>query len=82
MHWHEICFWFFSIFQIFFNKNANAKRLSMRRENQNLLIFQPNPESFCRAIIFSRRDDKDQMIRPIDRSSTTCLAQLTAGLFS
>jgi hypothetical protein len=25
----------------------------MRREIQNRLIFQPNPESFCRAIIFS-----------------------------
>jgi hypothetical protein len=44
--------WFFSIFQIYFNKNANAKRLSMRCE-KNPLIFQPNPESFCRAIIFS-----------------------------
>jgi hypothetical protein len=31
-----------------------SKRLSMRREIQNPLIFQPNPVSFCRAIIFSR----------------------------
>jgi hypothetical protein len=40
------------IFQNFFQKKANAE-LSMRREIQNRLIFQPNPESFCRAIIFS-----------------------------
>jgi hypothetical protein len=50
-------FVFFSIFQIFFKKMQMlnySKRLSMRREIQNPLIFQPNPESFCRAIIFSR----------------------------
>jgi hypothetical protein len=29
-----------------------SKRLSMRREIQNPQIFQPNPESFSRAIIF------------------------------
>jgi hypothetical protein len=45
------------IFQIFFQKKANAqmlnysKQLSMRREIQNRLIFQPNHESFGRAII-------------------------------
>jgi hypothetical protein len=32
-----------------------SKRLSMRRKIQNRLIFQPNPESFCRAIIFTMR---------------------------
>jgi hypothetical protein len=30
-----------------------SKRLLMRREIQNPQIFQPNPESFSRAIIFS-----------------------------
>jgi hypothetical protein len=39
-------FVFFSIFQIFFKKMQMlnySKRLSMRREIQNPLIFQPNP---------------------------------------
>jgi hypothetical protein len=56
MHWHEICIFFTSIFQIYFKKMQMlnySKRLSMRREIQKPLIFQPNPESFCRAIIFS-----------------------------
>jgi hypothetical protein len=47
---------FFMIFQIFFKKMQMlnySTRLSMRRKIQNRLIFQPNPESFCRAIIFS-----------------------------
>jgi hypothetical protein len=47
---------FFSIFQIFFKKMQMlnySKRLSMWREIQNPLIFQPNPVSFCRAIIFT-----------------------------
>jgi hypothetical protein len=47
-------FGFFRFFRFFFNKNANAKRLSKRREIQNPLIFQPNPVSFCRAIIFTK----------------------------
>jgi hypothetical protein len=49
-------FVFFMIFQIFFKKMQilnYSMRLSMRREIQNCLIFQPNPESFCRAMIFT-----------------------------
>jgi hypothetical protein len=45
-----------NMFCLFF-RFANAehsKRLSMRHEIQNPQIFQPNPESFSRAIIFRR----------------------------
>jgi hypothetical protein len=50
-------FYLFFRFFIFKNKKMQmlnySKRLSMRREIQYPQIFQPNPESFSRAIIFS-----------------------------
>jgi hypothetical protein len=49
-------FVFFRFFRFFSKKKQMlnySKRLSMWREIQNPLIVQPNPESFCRAIIFS-----------------------------
>jgi hypothetical protein len=48
-----VSFPFFRFFQKKKQMLNYSKRLSMRREIQNRLIFQPNPESFCRAIIFT-----------------------------
>jgi hypothetical protein len=42
-----------------------SKRLSMRREIQNPQTFQPNPESFSRAIIFRRCPFFKKKIRKI-----------------
>jgi hypothetical protein len=57
MHWHEICIWFFLWFFRFFSKKMQmlnySKRLSMRREIQNPLMFETDPESFSPAKHFS-----------------------------
>jgi hypothetical protein len=53
-----------------------SKRLSMRREIQNRLIFQPNPESFCRAIIFSNNNNTNYKGRYSQKNGITFLLLL------